>query len=329
MLAISGLCKSYGALRVLDGVDLTVQPGQILGLVGSNGAGKTTVISIAAGLRTADAGTVLMGPGREATVDVLSHPRRAARLLGLAPQELGVYPMLTIEQNLMTFGQLAGFAAPRARVRAREIAETLGLEKDLAKPASTLSGGQARRLHTGMALMHHPPVLFLDEPTVGADVPARRSILGAVRSLAAEGAAIVYTTHYLSELSDLAADVAILDRGRIAFLDTVAGLLARYARPSVGVVTAGVRPDLPGWSAVAHGADVGDVRWEPDPHLLATCSATELVAGALKRLGGDTRLVGIDISPPSIESAFLEITGRALTVDDAHGNEEATDACVA
>ncbi len=330
MLEISGLVKSYGAHRVLEGVDLAVRPGQILGLVGSNGAGKTTVISIAAGLRTADAGSVFVGPGREAAIDVLAHPQRAARILGLAPQDLGVYPMLTAEQNLMTFGQLAGLDVRTARTRAREVAETLDLVEELPKAASTLSGGQARRLHTGMALMHRPPVLVLDEPTVGADVSARRAILAAVRALAEEGAAIVYTTHYLSELADLGADIAILDRGRIILLDTVAGLLARHARPSVGVVTAGARPDLPGWKHAAPDSNTGEVRWEPEPTLLVTRTPTELVAGALARLGGDTRLVGIEISPPSLESAFLDVTGRALDVDEARNNEEeVSDAYVA
>ncbi len=330
MLKISGLVKSYGAHRVLEGVDLAVEPGQILGLVGSNGAGKTTVISIAAGLRTADAGSVLVGPGREATIDVLAHPRRASRILGLAPQDLGVYPMLTAQQNLVTFGQLSGLDARAARARAREVAEMLDLVEELPKSASTLSGGQARRLHAGMALMHRPPVLFLDEPTVGADVSARRAILAAVRGLAEEGAAIVYTTHYLSELADLGADIAILDRGRIILLDTVAGLLSRHARPSVGVVTAGARPDLPGWNHAAPEPNTGEVRWEPEPDMLATRTPTELIVGALARLGANTRLVDIEISPPSLESAFLDVTGRALAVDEARNNEEeVSDAYVA
>jgi ABC-2 type transport system ATP-binding protein len=229
----------------------------------------------------------------------------------------------------VTFGQLAGLDARSARARAREVAETLDLVPELVKAASTLSGGQARRLHTGMALMHRPPVLFLDEPTVGADVSARRAILAAVRALADEGAAIVYTTHHLSELSDLKADIAILDRGRIVLLDTVAGLLARHARPSVGVVTAGARPDLPGWTLTAAGTDVGEVRWEPEPILLSERTPTELVAEALTRLGGETRLVGIDISPPSLESAFLDVTGRALEVARANDIEEVSDAYVA
>ncbi|MBN2177390.1 MAG: ABC transporter ATP-binding protein [Demequinaceae bacterium] len=328
MLEIIDLKKSYGEKPVLRGVNLKVEPGEILGLIGSNGAGKTTIISIAAGLRTCDSGQVHIGSGRESEWDVVSEPRRAAGLIGLAPQDLGVYPMLTAEQNLMVFGELAGLGARAARARAHEVAEGLGLAGELAQTASTLSGGQARRLHTGMALMHRPSVLFLDEPTVGADVAARRAILGVVRSLAEAGAAIVYTTHYLTEVVDLGAHVAILEGGRIVLRDSVQALLSSHARPTVAVVTDGAPADLPGWVVVPDGPGGVQDRWSPSEGLLDLHTPTELVAGALARLPRGTRLVGIEISPPTLESAFLDVTGRAIAFDD-NAREDAPDAIFA
>ena len=327
MLEITDLHKSYGDKPVLLGVDLRVEPGEILGLIGSNGAGKTTIISIAAGLRTCSAGSVRVGAGVEAEVDVLTDPRQAARLIGLAPQDLGVYPMLTAEENLVVFGELAGLSPRAAKTRAREVAEALGLERELGATASTLSGGQARRLHTGMALVHRPPVLFLDEPTVGADVAARRAILAVVRSLASEGAAIVYTTHYLTEIVDLGARVAILDGGRIALEGSVGQVLARHARPPVAIVTEGDPASLAGWRGAPEGEE--QVRWTPETALLETQTPTELVARALARLSSSTRLVAIEIAPPTLESAFLDVTGQAIAFDDTTVSEEVSDAVLA
>lgn len=341
MLTCVGVTKSYGSTSVLRGVDLTVRPGQVLGLVGSNGAGKTTLISIAAGLRTADSGAVTITDPRGRTVDALRDPRAAARLVGLAPQTLGIYPMLTVAQNLRTLGELSGLTPAAARTRALEVAESIDLTDKLGAKAETLSGGQARRLHTGMALLHRPRVLFLDEPTVGADVAARRAILDVVRTLAAQGAAVVYTTHYLTELVDLGADVAILHEGRIVLEAPVERVLAEHARPVVGLVLDGTQPaaaDLPGWRPVGAVADPSapdatgpdarcGTRWEPEPALLDAHDPTALVTAALARLAPATRLRAIEIAPPSLDSAFLALTGRQLdaAVDPAALTQETAD----
>lgn len=322
MLECLGVAKAYDELAVLRGVDLVVRPGQVLGLVGSNGAGKTTLISIACGLRRADAGTVrITGPdGR--TVDVAREPHRAARLVGLAPQSLGLYPMLTVAQNLRMFGELSGLASRTARRRAIEVAEEIDLADRLAEPAENLSGGQARRLHTGMALLHRPAVLFLDEPTVGADVAARAAILDVVRRLAADGAAVVYTTHYLTELVDLGADVAVLHEGRIVTEAPVDRLLAEHAAPTVAVVTAGTAADLAGWHAERETPD--GVRWVPSPGRLAGGDPTALVTAAIAQLPHGCELRAIEIAPPSLDSAFLALTGHHLET-----TPEAPDAVLA
>ncbi len=325
MLLIEDVHKNYGPRAVLRGVDLDIPAGRIVGLIGSNGAGKTTLISIATGLITTDRGRVLVGEGQAPDVDVAKDRRRAAGLIGLAPQELGVYPMLTVEQNLVTFAELAGLGRRAARERVERVVEALDLVPQLRQRADTLSGGQARRLHTGMALMHRPAVLFLDEPTVGADVAARLAILAVVRDIAAQGTSVVYTTHYLGELSDLEAHVAILHQGRIALEGSVGDVVSAHAAPTLGLVTSGERPTLPGW--VPTPCADGGVRWDA-PAMSPAMDHTAVLADALTRLRSSTRLEAVDVAPASLESAFLAITGRHLTGSEDIANEFAVEEAV-
>jgi len=303
MLQITDLRKAYGSREVLRGVDLTVTPGQIVGLVGANGAGKTTLISIAAGLRPASSGSV-----RLAGVDVLRYPRRAQRHLGLAPQELGIYPTLTVADNFAFFARLAGLSHAAVRARVAEVADALGLAAVLEQRAGELSGGQKRRLHTGMAVLHQPDVLFLDESTVGADVQSRAGILDVVRRLAAAGAAVVYTTHYLAELEQLEATVAILHEGRIVATGSTGDLIARFASAAVHLRFDGPAPALPGWDVCSSLASTS----------IAGTDAAAIVAHTLAALGEDAhRLTGIDIVRPSLEHAYLALTGRPLIEEDS------------
>ncbi len=296
MLEVIGLHKAYAEHTVLRGVDLTVRPGQILGLVGSNGAGKTTLISIAAGLRPATSGSV-----RVCGLDISHRTRQAQQHIGLAPQELGIYPTLTTAENLRFFARLAGLAGAAARTRVSEVAQELELTGMLSRKAGELSGGQKRRLHTALAVLHRPAVLFLDEPTVGADVQSRAGILDVVRCLARDGAAIVYTTHYLTELDQLRADVAVLHAGRIVAAGPLDELVARFASTSVTLHFDGVPPALAGWEA--RGSSLVLETAVPDP--------AEAIARALAGLGtGAARLTNVDISRPSLERAYLALTGR-------------------
>lgn len=318
MLHIDQLRKSYGTHEVLRGLSLDVHAGQIMGLVGSNGAGKSTMISIACGLITADGGDVFVGEGR-AAVDVRRDRAKAAGLIGLAPQDLGVYPMLSVKANLVALGELTGLRGKRLRDAVSEVAGRMGLADLMSQRADTLSGGQARRLHTGMALLHRPPLLFLDEPTVGADVTARRAILDAVREIAARGTAVVYTTHYLTELEDLDADIAVLHEGRIAVQGPVGRLVEDYAHTEVAVTTSGVQPDWPGWEATP--TDDGAVRWNARP----TGSAWATLADALGRIGPGTVVHDIDVAHASLEAAFVSITGSALAPATQTASTEGDD----
>ena len=211
MLLAAGLVKTYGRCRVLDEFTLQVAAGEIAGLVGPNGAGKTTFVEVVTGLIHPDAGSVTIGD-----VNALKHPRAARGLLGVCPQETALYPSITVGEHLRLFGALAGLRRTALRRAADEIAELMLLTEVLGKPAGLLSGGQRKRAQAATALVAHRPLLLLDEPTVGADPLTRTALLGVITARAAAGAAVVYTTHYLPELAELGATIALTRAGRIA-----------------------------------------------------------------------------------------------------------------
>jgi len=215
MLMAQGLVKRYGSRRALDGFDLEVLPGEIVGLIGHNGAGKSTFVEVVTGLVRPDAGTARVGG-----VDVLRDRRAARALTGVAPQELSLYVSATVRDNLRLFAALAGLRRRARQLAIEEVAEELQLTGLLGQRVGVLSGGQQRRTQAAAALVGRAPLLLLDEPTAGADPETRAALLQAVRARAAAGAAVLYTTHYLPELADLGATIAVARSGRvIAFGD--------------------------------------------------------------------------------------------------------------
>lgn len=230
-LIVENLRKSYGSIEALAGVDLRVAAGEIVALLGPNGAGKTTLVSIVAALLKPDSGQVLVNG-----IDPQAQPRKARRYLGIAPQETGLYMVLTARENLRFAGELGGLKKLEIKRRIREVAEVFELSPFLDRRIDDLSGGERRRLHAAMALMHSPPLILLDEPTVGMDVETRARLLRSIGDLAAAGTAILYSTHYLAEVEELNASVAILDRGRIIARDSLQRLIGSYGRPRIEMV---------------------------------------------------------------------------------------------
>jgi ABC-2 type transport system ATP-binding protein len=209
-LVAEGLVKRYGEVPALDGFALTVQRGEIVGLVGANGAGKTTFVEVVTGLVRPDVGGV-----RVLGVDMLREPRQARRHLGFAPQEVALYFSATVRENLHLFGGLVGLRGPALRTAIEGVAAAMRLDAVMDRPAAVLSGGQRRRTQIATALLGTPGLLLLDEPTAGADPPTREALLTVVRDRAAAGAGIVYTTHYLPELAELDASLAVVRAGRV------------------------------------------------------------------------------------------------------------------
>ncbi len=297
MLRVHDVHKRYGDITALQGASFDVAAGTIVSLLGRNGAGKSTLLSIVAGLVKADTGSVTVDG-----VDVLADPRRATGLVGIAPQYTGIYPPLSVRENLEFFGELSGLSRSDRRTRAGSVAEQLGLSALLDRKAMTLSGGEARRLHTGCALMHRPKVLMLDEPTVGADVTTRVQLIDAVRQLAAEGAAIVYTTHYLPEVEALDASIVIIENGRVLTSGSRTELLDAHRATDLEVRTlAPLTAEL----VASLGAVEGTALCYRIPDVALADAVAQLASAGIGVESAQAR-------KPDLESVFLALTGSSL-----------------
>jgi ABC-2 type transport system ATP-binding protein len=296
MLEVRGLRKTYGSTVALDGVDLVVEPGTIVGLLGRNGAGKTSLVSVVAGLLRPDAGRVFVGG-----IDIAREPRRARALIGLAPQETGVYLPLSVRDNLRLFAALADLRGRARDARIEEVASALMLDELIDRRARDLSGGERRRLHTAIAVLHRPQLVLLDEPTTGADVHTRRELLRLVTELSCEGSAVVYSTHYLQEIEELHAEVALMDRGRVVARGELDELIGRYGSSALELSFSGVVPKV----ARVPGSRVIDTTVS-----IPTDDPAATAARVLAALGSDTAsLTAVEIIRPTLESVFTTLTG--------------------
>jgi ABC-2 type transport system ATP-binding protein len=308
VLRVEGLRKSYGEVHALRGVDLEVGAGEVVSLLGPNGAGKTTLVSIVAGLRKADEGTVEVDglDARHSSVDV-------RRRIGLAPQDLGIYPVVSVRNNLELFGRLAGMGDTELRSAIDEVSQALAIEDLLDRKAGELSGGQKRRLHTAIALLHHPPLLLLDEATTGADVETRRHILELVRKLASEGAAVLYSTHYLQEVELLEASVALIDQGQVIARGEPAKLIHVHATPVVQMTFAGGVP----------GADLGpEAVVDGDAVRVPSTDPARTLAELIPRFP-EGSLSSVEILRPDLEAVYLTLTGRRYDEADKEAEDVA------
>ena len=223
MLAIQHLGYRYAgaAAAALSDVSLKAERGSVLGLLGPNGAGKTTLISHLSGLLDLQKGKVLIDGEPLAAVRARTPTR-----IAVAPQEFAFYPMLSVQQNLDCFASAARIAQPKRAARIAACVETAQLDRFTTTRAELLSGGLKRRLNLAIALLPEPELIVFDEPTVGVDPQTRAFVLDAIRQLAAQGAAVIYTSHYMDEIEAIADRVLIVDQGRVLREGTLGELLS-------------------------------------------------------------------------------------------------------
>lgn len=234
--------KKFKNRTILKDINLVINSGEIIGLLGPNGAGKSTLIKIMTGLIKQDYGEVYL-LGRQ-----LGQQRRNTNaLLGLAPQQLALYPQLTVVQNLKNFGFINGLNQTEVNQKTSDLLATFALTSIKKQLAEDLSGGQKRRLHSAIALMNNAKIVFLDEPTVGADVTSRDKILNAVKRLSQQGITVIYTTHYLQEIEDLNAKIVFLNHGKIEAIGSKEKIIQQYAHPAIELWFQGKLPTIAGW----------------------------------------------------------------------------------
>ncbi len=218
------LRASYGSHLAVKDVSFSVYSGEVLGLLGPNGAGKSTCMMMLAGLLQPMSGEVFLNGQK---FDGQNLEQR--RLFGIVPQEYAVYEELSALSNLMFFGRLYGLQKPVLQSRCSEVLEQIGLVESMHRPANTYSGGMKRRLNFGIALMHKPLILILDEPTLGVDPLSRLHLTECIDRQVSDGGCVIYASHYMEEAQSLCKRVVILDHGEVIANDTISHLLAGVA----------------------------------------------------------------------------------------------------
>jgi len=225
-LVAQDLHKSFNDNKAVNGVSFTIDKGEIFGLLGPNGAGKTTTIRILSTVLQPDRGDVTIGG-----YSVRDNADAVRRRIGVCPQELALYVDLSALDNLVFFGRMAGLSGKEARAQAMANLELMGLTERAKGKVDKFSGGMKRRINLAIALMGHPELLFLDEPTVGIDPQSRNNIYETIEGLRDGGMTILYTTHYMEEANRLCNRVAIMDGGKIIAMDTPYALKSQIGSP--------------------------------------------------------------------------------------------------
>ncbi len=223
IIEVRELTKKYGKLTVLDNLSFNIFRGEIFGLLGPNGAGKSTFISTLATICKPTSGDMAVSG-----FSIKNQPERIRRSIGLVPQDIALYPALTGMDNLDFWASIYGLRGSLKKERIYEALSVVRLEDRAADRVENYSGGMKRRLNIAVALVHHPEILVMDEPTVGVDIQSRRFILDAVKALKNEGKTVIFTSHYIDEMEALCDRLALLDRGIIKSIGTVNELLSLH-----------------------------------------------------------------------------------------------------
>ncbi|HEX2075823.1 MAG TPA: ATP-binding cassette domain-containing protein [Geodermatophilus sp.] len=308
----TGLAKSFGGTRAVDGVDLAVPTGAIYGVLGPNGAGKTTTIRMLATVLEPDAGTA-----RVLGHDVVTEADAVRGLISLTGQLASVDEELTGRENLVLIGKLLGLRRAAARTRADELLEAFGVADAAGKLVKHYSGGMRRRLDIAASIVVTPELMFLDEPTTGLDPRSRNQVWEIARALVAEGTTILLCTQYLEEADQLADGIVVIDHGRVIAEGTPGQLKA-----SVGTGSLHVRlldPARRAEAAQVLEQAVGAVLLEPDPAaLVAACSDAERAASGVAELArAGVGIAEFSLARPSLDEVFLALTGHPAEAEPA------------
>lgn len=310
-LEVSHLRKSYGDTVVVHDLSFRVAEGEVFGLIGPNGAGKSTSMNMIIGLLKADAGSVSFdGEPYD------HHSPEMRSWFGIVPQELAIYPELSAIQNLRFFGGLNGLHGRKLKERVDFVLNVTGLTANAHQEPKTFSGGMSRRLNFGIALLHEPKFVVLDEPTVGIDPQSRSNLLDSVRQLAKQGLGVLYASHYMEEVEAVCDRVGIIDHGRLLKEGTLDELLDRSGKDlclRVDTLPSEVAQRVYGLAEIRR-SDEGYVelviRDERDGKQDGPTAHLRAVLDILEE--ASISVIGIETHEISLETLFLSLTGRKL-----------------
>lgn len=224
MITVHNVTKNFGDKRVLNAISFSIPRGSITGLIGRNGAGKTTLMGILCGLIQADSGSVQVGD-----IKLSENITKARAMIGYVPQKTSLYLEMTGRENLTYFGMILGLSGQRLKDSLQEVVKATSLDEYLDVRVSNYSGGMQKRLNLAIGLLGNPPVLYLDEPTVGVDRESREIILDTLLKMRIEyGTTVLYTSHYLQEIEKICDRLIVLDKGSVVASDTTSHLLQEF-----------------------------------------------------------------------------------------------------
>lgn len=306
-IEVKNLHKAFGDLKAVDGVSFEVARGEIFSLLGPNGAGKTTTISMLSCLLRPDEGEAL----------VMGHSIRNDQMgvksvLGVVPQEIALYNDLSARENLTFWGKMYGLRGAPLKKRVDEVLEVIGLTDRAKDRVGKYSGGMKRRVNIGVALLHKPQVIYMDEPTVGIDPQSRRNILDSVVALKNQGMTVLYTTHYMEEAQELSDHIVIMDTGKVIAYGThndLVKIVGQTDRITLTVSADGGRV-AEAWRAVR---GVTQVKSEDGTIIVLAEDSNQVLPRLFETATAQgTRITSVDIQEPNLEAVFLHLTGKAL-----------------
>ena len=308
MLVVDHITKSFGKKEVVRGVSFSIEKGETFGLLGPNGAGKSTTISMICGLFPYDSGDIRVG-GKS----VKEHPMETKQKIGVVPQDIALYPTLSAKENLIFWGKMYGLSRAAAKKRADEVLAYVGLEERAKDKIETFSGGMKRRVNIGVALMHEPELLIMDEPTVGIDPQSRNHILETVKKLNEKGMTVIYTSHYMEEVEYLCERIAIVDHGKVIALGTKSELCNRLADGFMVKLQVNHYDEqllqklqaLPVVERIVGGEDSNTI-----DIALTHSDAVGMVVSEV--VGNRVQIAKLEVQEPNLEALFLQLTGRSL-----------------
>ena len=298
------LVKRFGSFTAVDDLSLTVEPGEIFGLLGPNGSGKTTTVNMLSGLTSPTSGEVrVMG------YDLRTHTRQVRQVLGAVHQETALYEELSAWVNLDFHADLFGVPRSEKKARIEQMLALVQLSDRKDSRVSTFSGGMKRRLALARALLHEPQLIYLDEPTLGVDVQSRRALWDYILGLRRQGKTVFITTNYLEEAQALCSRIAIIDHGRLVALDTPEDLKQNFGGNVVEIETA-----LPFEALAELQALAGVQQVEQDGLALkvATRAGDRVVPQIINLVAQCCEIRNIMVREPNLDEVFLRLTGTAL-----------------
>ena len=306
LLEARRLKKSYGGHPAVVDVSFSLEPGEVLGLLGPNGAGKSTTMMMLVGLLAPDEGEVVLNGS---SFD--GHSREQRRLLGVVPQDFAIYPDLNAIENLQFFGRLYGLHGRELQTQCDEVLERIGLIGSASLAVGGYSGGMKRRLNFGVALMHRPSVLILDEPTVGVDPQSRSHLLDCVRDQAQNGVGVIYASHYMEEVQSICQRVAIVDQGKVLAYDSIPNLLTGLAADLILYVDDASRA-----ASAVDGLARSGTGSDGQPALILPGDQPDLgerLRTSLDKLrNAGLTVLRVETQQTNLERLFLELTGSRL-----------------